>query len=222
VTFRELSAVVTEVPAAKRNPDPPDTALHRSVIAALFTHYSVVPLPPGVVFRRPDTLVNWLELHYAVLHDALRYVDRRVEGRLHVRPAASPGPAPRADDGGAAAYGELSVLALEVFHRLGHDVVAWIVMPRKAPGHPATAESGPVSSSSDGPTADQGPPKEAGTGVDRPRDVADISASFLLERSQWREFADAVAGEARRASALHLSLTGPWPPYDFVRLQFGG
>ena len=28
--------------------------------------------------------------------------------------------------------------------------------------------------------------------------------------------------EAERQSALDFQVTGPWPPYDFVRMQFGG
>ena len=54
------------------------------------------------------------------------------------------------------------------------------------------------------------------------RDVDDISASFLVERSHWHELADAVTVAARHAPGLEVALSGPWPPYDFVRLEFGG
>jgi hypothetical protein len=54
------------------------------------------------------------------------------------------------------------------------------------------------------------------------RDAGEASASFLVDRSRWRAFADAVAGEQHRDPELEVRLTGPWPPYDFVRLQFGG
>jgi len=47
------------------------------------------------------------------------------------------------------------------------------------------------------------------------------SAGFLVERELWTEFAEAVADEQNRHDALSVQLTGPWPPYDFVRLQFG-
>jgi len=231
VTFRELSAVATDVPPGKR-PGPPDTALHRSVIAAVFAHHSIVPLPPGVVFRRSDTLVNWLELHYAALHDALQYVEGRAEARLHVRPAGTPGRKAPPAGAAEAAYSQLSASALDIFRTLGRDVAAWIVVPRKTAGPPGVMEPRPTSSPTDaaGPgsgdgVADRGdrhPGRDFGPGTDGGRDVADISASFLLERSHWREFAEAVAGQARRSSALDLTLTGPWPPYDFVRLQFGG
>lgn len=47
-------------------------------------------------------------------------------------------------------------------------------------------------------------------------------ASFLVETDKWQEFADAVAAEAKRHSEFSFSLTGPWPPYDFVQMQFAG
>ena len=47
-------------------------------------------------------------------------------------------------------------------------------------------------------------------------------ASFLVELDKWNAFADLVAKEDQRQTALDFHLSGPWPPYDFVRMQFGG
>jgi len=47
-------------------------------------------------------------------------------------------------------------------------------------------------------------------------------ASFLIDAQRWQAFTDTVSKEAARQSALDFSVTGPWPPYDFVRMQFGG
>jgi hypothetical protein len=46
-------------------------------------------------------------------------------------------------------------------------------------------------------------------------------ASFLIERERWGVFNDVVKEEQKRLREMHLECTGPWPPYDFVRLQFG-
>ncbi len=54
---------------------------------------------------------------------------------------------------------------------------------------------------------------------DRP---ATALASFLVEREQWARFEEAVLEQARQDPELRYRLTGPWPPYDFVRMQFGG
>jgi len=47
-------------------------------------------------------------------------------------------------------------------------------------------------------------------------------ASFLIDNQRWQNFQDTVAKEADRQPALDFRVTGPWPPYDFVRMQFGG
>jgi hypothetical protein len=46
------------------------------------------------------------------------------------------------------------------------------------------------------------------------------AASFLVERARWELFAEVVAEESDRLTDHALRLTGPWPPYDFVRMQF--
>ena len=51
--------------------------------------------------------------------------------------------------------------------------------------------------------------------------VAGVSAaSFLVERDRWEAFAALVAAESTRLGEGSLVLSGPWPPYDFVRMQF--
>jgi len=47
-------------------------------------------------------------------------------------------------------------------------------------------------------------------------------ASFLIDTQRWQAFNDTVSKEAERQSTLDFQVTGPWPPYDFVRMQFGG
>jgi hypothetical protein len=46
------------------------------------------------------------------------------------------------------------------------------------------------------------------------------AASFLVERTRWDAFAEMVERENARLTDVALSLSGPWPPYDFVRMQF--
>lgn len=48
-----------------------------------------------------------------------------------------------------------------------------------------------------------------------------LSAAFLLQQEQWAAFAEQVQQEAKRHPELRVEQTGPWPPYDFVRLDFG-
>ena len=48
-----------------------------------------------------------------------------------------------------------------------------------------------------------------------------LSAAYLVEKQLWDEFRDAVTEEREKHPQLIIELTGPWPPFDFVRLQFG-
>jgi Gas vesicle synthesis protein GvpL/GvpF len=49
-----------------------------------------------------------------------------------------------------------------------------------------------------------------------------LSSAFLVERELWKEFMSVVASEQDAHGQLSFEVTGPWPPYDFVRMQFGG
>jgi hypothetical protein len=48
-----------------------------------------------------------------------------------------------------------------------------------------------------------------------------LRTSFLLPRDRWGPFAASVLSEEARHAHLNFALSGPWPPYDFVRMQFG-
>lgn len=57
----------------------------------------------------------------------------------------------------------------------------------------------------------------------RPEGATDVLVcSYLVERERWAAFDEAAAQLGRQSPGLDVRLTGPWPPYDFVRLQFGG
>src|SRR5690348_3140708 len=49
-----------------------------------------------------------------------------------------------------------------------------------------------------------------------------LSSALLIDRELWDDFVAAVDDQRRRNPGLALDLSGPWPPFDFVRMQFGG
>lgn len=207
--FQDLAAVVAEHGDGRGSPAP-DIERHRAVVAEVFAQCAILPAPPGTVFRSMGVLRRWLELHHTALLGGLAYIDGRAEGRVHVRragavpesaPVSASVPTPR---GAGAVVERAAALAVpgdgagfeatvaRVFHELGKDQAAWVVRTVVPVVAPLV------------------------------RDAGEASASFLVDRSRWRAFADAVAGEQHRDPELEVRLTGPWPPYDFVRLQFGG
>ena len=45
-----------------------------------------------------------------------------------------------------------------------------------------------------------------------------LSAAFLVDRSTWIEFVERSEDLASTHSEITFDVTGPWPPYDFVRM----
>ena len=44
------------------------------------------------------------------------------------------------------------------------------------------------------------------------------SAAFLVDRTTWVEFVERIEDFGARHTNLSFDVTGPWPPYDFVRI----
>src|SRR4029077_15871360 len=49
-----------------------------------------------------------------------------------------------------------------------------------------------------------------------------LSSAFLVDKELWDDFVAAVDDQRQRNPGLALDVSGPWPPFDFVRMQFGG
>lgn len=180
VPFRDLCAVVTEQRAfTLDDPTPSELDRHRAIVDGVFHRSAVLPAPVGTVFRNPDVLKRWMELHYVSLTDALQFVEDRAVARVHIVRADG-----KADD--LEAGSDLAAAAAESFRALRRRAVA--AVPLRL---------------------------EEVTGLV-------LSAAFLIERDLWKDFAHAVEEQHDAHHLLHFDVTGPWAPYDFVRMQFGG
>jgi hypothetical protein len=194
VVYRDVGAVVEAAPYA---PDPLGTVAlerHHQVVSEVFARRTIVPAPPGTVFRSRDALAGWLELHYFTLVGALGFLEDRVAARVTVTRAGDvvSRAAPLDLDAGALteelhAPDALVAEAAEPFAALRRDAVSLLVLRADEMGEAAAAY-----------------------------------ASFLVEAARWPQFEQAVAREEQLRPTMRLQVSGPWPPYDFVRLQFRG
>lgn len=205
VSFRDLAAITTECAPGeagswRRTPSPPNIDAYRTVVESVFEQVSIVPAPPGVVFRSRQAIVRWLELHYVALSDAHAYIDGRSVARVHVERRAP------SVEGANQRHERLAgeAVAREVFRSLSQHAVTWTPISGVAPT--ATGEY---------PAVVPAPKTEEVA-------MPGSQASFLIDRAHWSDFAAAVAEEDQRDAAIGVWVSGPWPPYDFVRLQFGG
>jgi hypothetical protein len=54
------------------------------------------------------------------------------------------------------------------------------------------------------------------------RSESGAEGAFLVERDHWNQFMALLKEEQRRLPDLKFEHTGPWPAYDFVRLDLNG
>jgi hypothetical protein len=87
------------------------------------------------VFRTPEVLIRWMELHYVVLHDTLTYFEDRVGARVHATPSLESN-APGSLDHGAA---EAESSANEAFQALRGNAVTSVALDRPRAGTVASA-----------------------------------------------------------------------------------
>ena len=193
LVYRDVGAVVGDAPYTAGAPTPMDLDAHRRVVETVFAQRPIVPAPPGTVFRSRDALTGWLELHYFTLLEALGFVDECAVARVRVE-AGDGFDDPRGAAGGRVVHQETAS------ERVNVEIAAAEAFRSLRRG--ATAM---VTLRGDG--ARSAPPSAA--------------ASFLVERARWDAFQILVSQEAERHPGLRLASTGPWPPYDFVRMHFG-
>jgi hypothetical protein len=180
IPFRDLCAVVSEQKAFVLNETSAELVdQHRAIVDAIFRGATVLPAPVGVVFRAPDVLKRWMELHYVSLSGALEFVDERAVARVHVVRAEG-----ESDD--LEAGSDVAAAAAESLRALRRHAVA--AVPLRL---------------------------EEVTGLA-------LSSAFLVDRSTWKAFLAAVDEQKSAHHLLRFTVSGPWAPYDFVHMQFGG
>ncbi|MGH9420177.1 MAG: GvpL/GvpF family gas vesicle protein [Thermoanaerobaculia bacterium] len=178
--YRALAAIVEPSHYAAVNLDDGEMDKYLRVLEEAYVHSTVLPAPPGTVFKSQGTLARWLELHYFTLTEALSVIEGHAAARVSIKTSTGAGE----DE----AQKSMAALAAESLRLLRTQAAATVTLPR-ADGD---EEEGIVA-----------------------------RASFLIDTQRWQSFQDTVSKEARRQSALDFKVTGPWPPYDFVRMQFG-
>jgi hypothetical protein len=194
IAYRDVGAIVEPAPYSA---DPLGTVAlerHHEVVSEVFARRAVVPAPPGTVFRSRDALASWLELHYFTLVGALGFLEDRVAARVTVMRAG--------DVVTRAAPLDLDASTHTEELHVPDTLVAEAAEPFAALRRDAVSLLVLRADEVGEPTA--------------------AYASLLVERARWAQFEQAVAREAQLRTGLRLQLTGPWPPYDFVRLQFRG
>lgn len=110
------------------------------------------------------------------------------------------------------------------------DALAWVedrlaarIHIRRAEGRPSDREAGPDLAGIAAEITRSLRRRAVASVPLRNEEVTGIvsTAAYLVESALWHEFTDAIEDERERHPHVRIELSGPWPPYDFVRLQFG-
>ncbi|HEX7117547.1 MAG TPA: GvpL/GvpF family gas vesicle protein [Longimicrobiales bacterium] len=171
VPYRDLTALARHaafhVPPLERA----DLVAHQRAVEHVMRRGTILPAPPGVVFRGRRPLLRFLEDQYLALEEGLSFLEGHWELRLHIGPAE-----PDTEDD------ELERLATQTYAELRRFARAAVPFART--------------------------------------ESLLLSAAFLVERAGWIEFVERAEDLGAAHAGLALDVTGPWPPYDFVRLVF--
>lgn len=187
IQFRSLAAIVAPARYHRVTLDEKEMNDYTRVLEEVQGVATVLPAPPGTIFRSRDSLMRWLELHYFTLTQTMSSVEGHGQARLTITKTVGVDPDNATGAEAKESAKQLVATAAQSMRILRGQAAATVTLP----------------------------PVEEETSI-----VA--QASFLVELDHWNSFADLVAKEDQRQTALDFHLSGPWPPYDFVRMQFGG
>ncbi len=171
VPYRELVALSRPAPFDLPALETAELIAHQRAVEFVMRRGTILPAPPGVVFRGRRPLMRFLEDQYLALEEGLGFLEGHWELRVHIT-TATPG-----------AQGEmLGRLAADTYAELRRCARAAVPFPRD--------------------------------------ERRLLSAAFLVERGGWIDFVERAEDLAALHADLSLDVTGPWPPYDFVRIVF--
>jgi hypothetical protein len=187
IPFRMLGAVVAPSRYARISLNEVEMGEYTRVLEEVQSNSSVLPAPPGTVFRTRESLARWLELHYFTLTQAIGVVEGHAEARVLITKSSIADAPDATSEEIKENTKQLAAVASDSMRVLRGQAAATISLP----------------------AADD--------------DTTVVShASFLVDMERWGLFTELVAKEDQRHTDLDFRLTGPWPPYDFVRMEFGG
>ncbi len=187
IPFRAVAAVVAPSRYARVVIDETEMNEYTRILEEVQGTTSVLPAPPGTVFRSRDHLARWLELHYFTLTQAMGSIEGHSQARLTVVKSAGVDPKDATAGESKESAKQLQAMAAQSMRVLRGQAAATINLTV---------------------------PDEETSLIAR--------ASFLVETERWGVFGELVAKEDDRHTSLDFHLTGPWPAYDFVQMQFGG
>jgi Gas vesicle synthesis protein GvpL/GvpF len=210
IHFRDLAAVVSDVPLGVLDSTRENVLAHERVNEIVMRDHTVIPMSFGTIFKTKDDIVQLLRSAYDAFGDVLLKMRDKMEFGLKVLWDRDSVVKDIEDED-------------EGIHRLKNEIAL-----QKGSTYFARMQYGRAI---DG-ALQQRSERYGSEILDRLRDVAVASrinkpigdkmimnAAFLVSRDQEAAFDSRVKSIAAEHEKLTFKYTGPWPPYNFVNIR---
>jgi hypothetical protein len=210
ITFRDMAAVVSDVPIAPLDSTRENVLAHERVNETVMRDHTVIPMSFGTIFKTRDDIIELLRSAYDAFADVLSKMQDKLEFGLKVLWDR-----------------DEIVKAIEQededIHRLKTEISS-----QKGSTYFARMQYGRLIDAA----LQQRSERYVGEFLQRLRDVSVASrvnkaigdkmimnAAFLVQREHEPAFDRRIKDIASNYEKLTFKYTGPWPPYNFVNIR---
>ncbi|MGH8187066.1 MAG: GvpL/GvpF family gas vesicle protein, partial [Steroidobacteraceae bacterium] len=210
ITFRDMAAVVSDVPIAPLDSTRENVLAHERVNETVMRDHTVIPMSFGTIFKTREDIGELLRSAYDAFADVLAKMQDKLEFGLKVL------------------WDREAIITVieqedEDIHRLKTEISA-----QKGSTYFARMQYGRLIDAA----LQQRSERYVGEFLQRLRDVSVASrvnkaigdkmimnAAFLVQREQEPAFDRRIKDIASSYDKLTFKYTGPWPPYNFVNIR---
>jgi len=210
VNYRDLAAVVSDIPIGVMDPNRENVLAHQRVNETVMREHTVIPMSFGSVFKTHDDTVELLRSAYDAFADVLAKMANKVEFGLKVlwEPEQIIREIENDDEDIRRLKNEISSQkGSTYFARMQYgrsiDAALQARSERYVAEIFAALRDVAMASRSNKPIGDK----------------MILNAAFLVSRDKEGAFDTAVKKIGARFEKLNFKYTGPWPPYNFVNIR---
>ena len=211
VFFGEIMAVISDIKKTNTVADKSNVVEYAKVIEILAQQFTVLPVQYGSIMESTEVIQNMLERNYSKFHENLEKVENKVEFGLKVfcdskkiKKELATKLAPDlitkpTQDQNTSIYKEYlnKKLKEHQFEKLLLEYVDTIIQDITA----RLSKMNPIHKFKK---------MESESKI--------IDAVFLIKKSKQEDLITTIKDLQSKHTGLHLMLTGPWPPYNFVNI----
>lgn len=213
IHYRDLAMVVSDSPVVIYDPDRKNALQHEQVIALVMEEYTVIPASFGLIFKTEEDVYELLKSIYEEAKDALLELDNKIELGLKVlwKKECFAGEIER---------GNLKIKKIKEEIARHRNSERWLHSKKFQLGQlveEVVAQKRAMYI------------REIYEGLKRYAAAARtndlitnrmiLNAAFLVDKDREKDFDDQVRRHyAKYQQTLDFNYTGPWPPYNFVKI----